>query len=259
MSIDPIEMNSRAWDYEAGHGSAWAKAVTDGEIGEAREGRLSLRITINKPVPESWTEGLKGERVLLLGGGGGQQTPLLSAYGALVDTVDISPEMLRRDREALERHHLNAGLHQRAMEDLSIFPDGAFAAVISPEALNFTEDIGKVYSEAWRVLRPGGVFLLGLANPALYMFDDRLLMKGRMRIRYTLPFSDLRSLSEKELRKRLKKMDTIEFSHTLQSILGGLTAEGFSITGFFTDSSGFEPVDSFLQDAYLAIKASKPR
>ena len=259
MGIDPKEKNSKAWDWEAEHGSAWARSVTEDDILEARSGRLKLRITINKYVPESWTEGLKGERVLLLGGAGGQQTPLLAAYGSAVYTVDISPRMLEKDRETLERHNLQADLHLGAMEDLSPFPSSSFRAVIAPESLNFTENLGKVYDEAFRVLSPGGDFLLGLANPALYMFDDRLLSKGRMKIKYTLPFSDLKSLSGKELEKRLRDHDTVEFSHTLSSILGGLAARGFAITGFFTDTSGFEPVDSFLQDAYLAVKASKPR
>ena len=76
-----------------------------------------------------------------------------------------------------------------------------------------------------------------------------------MKIKYTLPFSDTKSLSEKELRKRIARGDTVEFSHTLDTILGSLTSLGFAITGFFSDGSSFEPIDSFLQDCYLAVMA----
>ena len=109
------------------------------------------------------------------------------------------------------------------------------------------------------MLADDGTFIFGIANPALYMFDDRLLFKGRMKIRYTLPFSDTKSLSEKELMKRIAKNDTVEYSHTLDDILGTLTKLGFAMTGFFSDTSGFEPIDSFLHDCYMAIMCRKCR
>ena len=49
--------------------------------------------------------------------------------------------------------------------------------------------------------------------------------------------------------------DTFEFSHSLDSLIGGLCATGFAIEDFYSDASGFEPVDSFVQDCYLAFLA----
>ena len=60
-----------------------------------------------------------------------------------------------------------------------------------------------------------------------------------------------------ELEKRIKKGDTIEFSHTLSSIISDLLSKGFIIDGFYSDYSGFEPLDSFVRDSYLAFKAIK--
>ena len=76
-----------------------------------------------------------------------------------------------------------------------------------------------------------------------------------MKIKYTLPFADEISLSKKELEKRIRKGDTIEFSHTLETIIGGLNDAGFVIAGFISDGSSFEPIDSFLHDCYLAFRA----
>ena len=67
------------------------------------------------------------------------------------------------------------------------------------------------------------------------------------------------SLSRKELEKRIRKGDTVEFSHTLSSIISNLLSKGFVLDGFFSDSSGFESVDSFVRDSYLAFKAIKSR
>ena len=78
-----------------------------------------------------------------------------------------------------------------------------------------------------------------------------------MKVKYTLPFSDTKSLSKKELEKRIGKNDTVEFSHTLDAIIRGVTEAGFHIAGFFSDTSSFEPIDSFLYDCYLAFRCIK--
>ena len=255
--MNEAEINAKAWDQEAVNGNAWARIVDEEEINNARNGNVHLRVTIDKNIPLSWIEPLKGKHVLSLGGGGGQQTPLLAAYGCQTECVDRSSGMLERDRAALEKYKLKAILHNLDMTDLSPIPSSSFDGIVSPVSMNFVSNIQKVFSEAARILKKGGIFIFGIANPALYMFDDIKLAKGRMKIKYTLPFSDDKSLSSKELKKRIMKGDTVEYSHTLESIIGGVTEAGFSITGFFSDGTSFEPIDSFLQDCYLAFRTIK--
>ncbi len=254
--MDIKDANRKAWNWEASNRSAWAEIADEESIRRAREGSPDIRVTISRNVPLSWVGDLRGKRILTLGGGGGQQTPILAAAGADVTVVDISDQMIARDREALGRYGLKAALIQGDMEAID-FEDSFFDGVISPVSMNFIENIGKVFSKVCRALKEGGFFIFGIANPALYIFDDRKLLKGKMKIKYTLPFSDTKSLSEKELLRRVAANDTVEYSHTLDTILGGLTEEGFAVTGFFSNGSGFEPIDSYLQDCYLAIMARK--
>ena len=134
------------------------------------------------------------------------------------------------------------------------FDDSSFQAVIMPQAMNFIDDLEKLYSEVKRVLVSGGVFIFGTANPILYLFDERIQSR-KLKVRYTIPFSHTRSLSPKALSLRLSKNDTLEFSHTLDTILGLLTQKGFAVTGFYTDSAGSEPTDSFVHDSHLAVRA----
>lgn len=254
--MDTAKANSKAWDWEADHQSLWAEIESPESIRQAREGRPSLRVTIRRCVPDDWVSPLKDGDVLIMGGGGGQQSAVLAAFGCRVTVLDASQRMLDRDREALQRYGLDARLILGDMSRMS-FPPASFDAVVSPVSLNFVEDIGNVFRRVHDSLASGGSFIFGIANPALYIFDDRLLAKGRMKVKYTLPFSDTVSLSARELQKRLARNDTVEYSHTLESILGTLTRTGFAITGFFSDHSGFEPIDSFLQDCYLAIRCRK--
>ncbi len=256
--MDIRKANSRAWDWEADNGSAWARIESEETIEAARNGRPRIHITVERDVPEEWILPLKGRDVLCMGGGGGQQTPVLAAFGCHVTTLDLSQRMISIDREALDRYGLDAELVCGDMSSMPFAP-ASFDAVISPVSMNFIDDIEAVYAGVHRILRMDGSFIFGIANPALYMFDDRLLAKGRMKVKYTLPFSDTKSLSEKELIKRVERNDTVEYSHTLDTILGKLTEMGFAITGFFTDTSGFEPIDSFLQDCYLAVRCVKYR
>jgi hypothetical protein len=82
-------------------------------------------------------------------------------------------------------------------------------------------------------------------------------MKNKLRVKYTLPYSDLTSLGSKELQKRMKQHDTVEFSHTLEDLLGGVTDCGFCITDLYTDTAGCMMMDSFIHDCYIAIRARK--
>lgn len=251
--MDIYEQNRLAWNGEAERRNFWTLPVSDDEIRRASSGSPGIRLTPFKAVPLAWVEDLRGKDVLVACGGGGQQTPLLAAYGCNVTSVDISEAQLEQDRLVLENHSLKAALIRENILNMP-FSEHCFDCVMIPQAMNFIDDLALLYAQVHRVLRQGGSLMFGIANPVLYMFDDRIQEK-RLRVRYTIPFSDTVSLSQKQLERRLAKGDTVEFSHTVDSILGGLTREGFAITGFFSDESGSSLTDSFFHDSHFAVLA----
>lgn len=248
---DISSANSRAWDREVENGSWWSLIVEEGLIEKAKNGKLELRITTERTVPDFWCERLKNKKVLVLSGGGGQQTPLLSQYGAVVTSLDISPLQIEKDREALRLYGLKA---ETIVGDVLSLPfeDESFDAVVNPISLNFVKDIEKAYSEIDRVLKRGGTFMMGIANPVLYIFDEKKQEK-KLCVKYTLPFSADKSLSKKEYLKRLERGETIEFSHTLESIIRPLLKRGFVMADFFSDRALSEPTDSYISDSFLAF------
>ena len=167
MDMKYTKANSKAWDWEAEHGSGWARIVDEEQIRKARNGHPEISVTVNKAVPETWLLPLKGKHVLSLGGGGGQQTPTLAAFGCDTESADISRVMIERDNEALRRYDLEAKTHIMDMNDLSAFPESSFDAVISPVSMNFIEDISKVFGEVYRILRPNGTFIFGIAKKTI--------------------------------------------------------------------------------------------
>ncbi len=251
--MDIYEANAKAWDNESAHRNYWTLPVSQEKIDAARTGNPGIWVTPFKEVPHEWILPLKGKSVLVACGGGGQQTPLLSAFGCEVTAIDISEAQLEQDRTTLHQHGLKARLVRGNVLDLP-FADATFDAAIMPQAMNFIDDIPRLYNEMHRVLKKGGTFIFGTANPILYMFDEKV-QERRLKVKYTIPFSHTTSLSKAQLEARQRKTDTIEFSHTLDSIIGGLTEAGFAITGFYTDSSGSEPTDSFVYDSHLAFLA----
>ena len=251
--MDIYEANGKAWDEEVRRRNFWTLPVSDESIENAKLGNPKLWITPFKSVPLDWLGPLKGKRILNLCGGGGQQTPVLAAYGCDVTTLDISRSQLEQDRATLEKYGLKATIIPgNAMNPP--FSDHSFDNVIMPQALNFLDDLDAVYTQVRRVIVDGGHFLFGVANPIIYTFDDRI-QERKLKMKYTIPFADTVSLSRREFERRLAKKDTVEFSHTLETIIGGLINHGFIVDGFYTDDCGSELTDSFVHDAHLAIKA----
>lgn len=112
--------------------------------------------------------GQTGSRFLELGIGTGRIAIPLLARGANVTGVDISPRMVARLRENLAAHQAELpgqpwGRLDVRSADMTALPFEAqtFDAVVVVHALHLVPEWKRALDEALRVLRPGGVFLLG--------------------------------------------------------------------------------------------------
>ncbi len=233
--MDVRTYNRRAWNREVARGNRWTVPVSPEEIARARSGRWEILLTPTRPVPRDWFPPILGLRVLCLASGGGQQGPLLAAAGAEVTVLDNSPAQLSRDRAVAERDHLELRTVEGDMADLHMFTEQSFDAIIHPVSNCFAEDVRPVWREACRVLTRGGVLLAGFANPALYIFDDELMLKGELEVRHELPYSDLTSLTDEERQRYIDREEPLNFGHTLEDQIGGQIAAGFEIIGFYED------------------------
>ncbi|AEC01668.1 Methyltransferase type 11 [Parasphaerochaeta coccoides DSM 17374] len=252
-----VKHNSKAWDAEVSRGNIWTVPVDSESVVKARQGKPEMYLTPTAAVPLHWLDDLADKDVLCLAGSGGQQGPLAAAMGAHVTVFDNSAAQLEQDRKVAAREELDIRTIQGDMRNLAIFPDESFDMIIHPVSNCFVDDVEAVWREAYRVLRHGGVLLAGVTNPVMYLFDEKAEARGKLKVKYTIPYSDMTSLSRKELDKKIKALDTMEFSHTLDAQLGGLCRAGFAIVGFYSDASRFELTDSFIHDCYLAIRAIK--
>jgi SAM-dependent methyltransferase len=256
--IDIRAYNRRAWDKAVDDGSEWTVPVGPEVIAAARQGRWQIELTPIKPVPRAWfPETMTGAQVLCLASGGGQQGPVLAAAGAAVTVFDNSPRQLAQDRLVAEREGLEIRTVEGDMADLSVFAGDSFDLIVHPCSNMFVPDVRPVWVEAFRVLRPGGALLAGFWNPVVYIFDQELADQGALQVRHRLPYSDLTSISPDERQLYLDALDPLEFSHTLDDLIGGQLDAGFVLTGFFEDTWKEIALAEYMP-VFLATRALKP-
>jgi SAM-dependent methyltransferase len=251
--------NREAWNNQVAKADVWTLPVAPEVIAAARRGEWNVVLTPNKPVPRAWFGDLAGKDVLGLASAGGQQCPIFAAAGARVTVFDNSPAQLGQDRKVAERDGLELRLVEGDMRDLSVFEDNSFDLIFHPCSNCFVDEVRRVWREAYRVLRPGGVLLSGISNPLIFLLDPDLEPKGVMQLKYKMPHSEFVQLTEEERRRYTDKGEPLCIAHSLEDQLGGQLDAGFHLTGLYEDKHlpGADKLSGFLSP-FLATRALKP-
>jgi len=233
---DIVAFNRQAWDRVADEGDRFYRAMTPKQVSAAREGNWRIRITPTKAVPKEWLEPLEGKRILLLAGGGGQQSPILAAQGASVTVFDLSQRQLERDIEIADREGFEIETVTGDMADLSMFENGTFDLVLNPCSVCYIPNVVPVWKEVFRVLSSGGNFITGVINPLYYIFDAVKMDRDEFLVRHKIPYSD-EDLGE-EQRDVIGEERPREFGHSLSDLMGAQIEAGFQLIGFYEDGWG---------------------
>ncbi len=257
--MDIVRYNKSAWDHQVSVGNPWTIPVSSEEIAKARRGEVNMVLTPQKPIPRDWYPIWKSCKVLALASGGGQQGPLMAAAGADVTVFDNSPQQLARDREVAAREGLVLKTVEGDMADLSAFADESFDFILHPCSNGFVPDINPVWREAFRVLKKGGSMLAGFCNPVIFTMDFEREKEGVAQMRYSIPYSDLESLTAEERERFLPKGEPLSFGHSLEDQIGGQLRAGFVLTGFYEDGWDTDkaPVHRFMK-CFIATRVLKP-
>ncbi|MBL9004608.1 MAG: class I SAM-dependent methyltransferase [Myxococcales bacterium] len=260
QSLDTYSYNRSAWNREVDAGkNQWTQPVSPERIERARRGDWQVVLTPSKPVPHAWFGAkngrLDGLRLLGLASGGGQQGPIFAAAGADVTIFDASDRQLDQDRQVAERDGLSIRTLQGNMKDLSALADDSFDVVFNPCSLGFVDEVRPVFREVARVLRPGGAFLCGFVNPWFYLFDSDAFDAGKLVVSRRLPYRD--QDYPDMMAKFYDKGEPIEFSHTLDDLLGGQLQAGLLLSDLFEDSWSDWRALSGIAEPFLATRAIK--
>jgi SAM-dependent methyltransferase len=228
--VDEIaRYNAARWRALAAAGSVLTRPLHD--LGRAEAAR--------RVDPDGRLGDLTGRRVLVLAGGGGQQSAAFAALGADVTVVDLAEEQLAGDRAVAARRGWPIVALQADMRDLSALAAAAYDLVWQPYSINFVPAAGPVFAQVARALRPGGVYHLQFANPFLCGLTDRdWTGDGYALRRPYLEGAEVTYGDQDWVYPRDPTADAAappavppprEYRHTLASIVNGLAAVGLTI------------------------------
>jgi ubiquinone/menaquinone biosynthesis C-methylase UbiE len=175
-----------------------------------------------------------GKKVLCLAGGGGQQSAAFALLGANVTVFDLSDEQLEQDKKVAEHYGFEIKTVQGDMRNLSPFEKASFDIVYHAYSLNFVPDAVEVFRQVARVLRIGGIYHFGCANPFVmgvgqkdwngesYVLKEPYIGGAR------LSYDDQDWVYDGEAHEKVP--NPIEYRHTLSVVLNGLIEIGFVIS-----------------------------
>jgi ubiquinone/menaquinone biosynthesis C-methylase UbiE len=153
---DTIERNRRGWNTISAQYQANTRISTDDvHYGPLAPGERELGLLGD----------VAGKRVIEIGCGGGQNSVALAKWGATCVGIDPSPAQLVHARQLALEEGVQVRFFADVAEDLSDFPDDSFDLALSSYAFDYVTDLRRAYGEAWRVLKPGGLFVFCLSHP----------------------------------------------------------------------------------------------
>lgn len=128
---------------------------------------------VEKPAMKQLLPNLNGKKVLMLGCGTGEESTMLTDFGATTLVgVDLSAESIRLAKESYPPHEfLTADMHNLPFEDSSF--DFAYSSL----TIHYSKTPVEVYKEIHRVLKPGGVLQFSVGHPMRWA-SERIDIEG---------------------------------------------------------------------------------
>ena len=255
---DYVKINQDRWNHVSRkRGNPYTVPLTPEEYKEAIEKPLNVGLTVGKSVPIEWFERAKGNKLLGLACGGGQQGPIFAGKGYDTTIMDFSEEQLEKDRLVSIRENIEINTVQADMTKPFPFKDESFDIVFCPVSNAYIENLDNMWQETYRVLKQGGLLMVGYMNPWIYMYDGDDVWDSsdkELLLQYSLPFN-ARELEEKgEI--TINPEYGYEFSHTLEKQIGGQLKAGFAMIDFYESKDRRNRLSKYGSDylANLSIK-----
>ena len=174
---------------------------------------------------------VSGKRLLDMGCGEAAETCEWARLGALVVGVDNSPKQI----EAGRRNAAKLGVECRLIQaDLLQLPEellqGEFDIVFSCYVTAWIGDKDKWFSDVCRALKPGGVFLLGGGHPVTGFVQWREEEDFAAESYLSEGPHHIESSGKNVFNPEGDLIKSIEWTHTLGTLITSLARNGFHIT-----------------------------
>ena len=253
-----VNYNQERWNRVSGRqGNSYTIPISHEEFVAAKNSPLQVSLTVGKAVPLDWFEKAPGKKLLGLACGGGQQGPIFAAHGYETTIMDFSEEQLAKDRLVAERENLDLETVQADMTQAFPFEDETFDIIFCPVSNVYIEDLANMWQESYRVLKKGGLLMVGYMNPWIYVFNGDDVWDHPVKAltpKYSLPFNSRQLEEAGEI--TINPEFGYEFSHTLEEQIAGQLKAGFAMIDFYESKDQRNRLSRFGSDylANLSIK-----
>ena len=205
-----------------------------------------------RPATLSLLPEVRGKRVLDAGCGPGVYSDWLLSRGAEVVAIDASPKMIE-----LAKQRLGPASDVRQADlskPLPFLDSSSFDIVLSPLTMEYIEDWTSTFSEFYRVLSPGGYFILSVTHP----FFDYVYYKSNSYFQTELVSSEWRGFDP-------VRVHMPSYRRSLEATLNPLIEAGFHLERILepTPTEEFKKADRkdyeklSKQPCFLCIRARK--
>jgi SAM-dependent methyltransferase len=130
---------------------------------------------------------VKGKRVLELGCGDGRNMTRFAAKGAVAIGVEPAEERISRAWRRAEDEGVRVDLHHGDLADLAFIRADSIDLALSVWALQAVDDLGRVFRQVHRVLKPNAPFVLSMPHPAFGQLDTDAIESLLVRRSYFEP------------------------------------------------------------------------
>ena len=245
------EHNRRAWDSLVAKRQRFTRPASDEDVRRTRESVDGA----------GWLgDSIVGKRLLCLASGGGRQSAMYAAAGAIVTVVDLSPAQLALDRQVARERGLDINMIEASMDDLSALPPAGFEIVVQPVSTCYVPDILAVYREVARVTTVGGVYISQHKQPISLQADVAPSARGYELIE---PY-DRQGPLPPVVGSLHREEGTLEYLHRWAELIGGMCRAGFVIEDLQEPNHAKEAADpgsfghrSRFVPPYVRIKARR--
>jgi ubiquinone/menaquinone biosynthesis C-methylase UbiE len=129
---------------------------------------------------------IAGLRCIDLGCGAGQNVVAMAKAGADTTGVDFSSKQLAQAEDLARREKVNINLIDSNIEAIPSLGNSLFDLALSACAIAFVKKLDLALAEIYRILKPGGRFVLSVMHPMQYIIDGE---EGTMYFNSAYPFS----------------------------------------------------------------------
>jgi len=153
---------------------------------------------------------ISGLKACDLGCGGGQNSVAMAKAKAIVTGVDFSELQLDEARKLAKRKKVEVDFIASDVTSMPMFENDSYDLAFTACAFAFVKKLDDAFAEAYRIVKPGGRFVVSVMHPMQFIIDGE---EGEMYFNSAYPF----------LPRVLKwtwdfKEKSIWFQHSLRSV-----------------------------------------